>query len=136
MLTDTSHTSASPVHRDIALDQRLETLFWGLLFILVGSIWLIPDAQVPEGTWLIGIGLVLLVPNVVRYFSSIAVRVLPSVLGVFALVAGLLAFFGVEIPLISLTLIVIGAGIILKLLLTGRLYRNSTRTADPRRLQQ
>lgn len=63
-----------------SLDQRLAILFWALLFILVGAIWLFPESRVPNGTW----------------------------------------------PLVSLTLIAIGASIIFELLSARRPHGTTT----------
>lgn len=78
--------------------------------------WLFPEERVPEGTWLIGIGLILLSLNVVRLVNGIPVHVLPSILGALALAAGPAEFAGAELPLIPLTLIAIGTSMILELL--------------------
>lgn len=102
------------------LDKRLAILFWALLFILSGSIWLFPEGRVPDGTWLIGIGLILLSLNAVRMLNRVPVRVLPSVLGALALATGLAEYGGLQLPVFSLTLIAIGASIILELLAARR----------------
>ena len=106
--------------RKVLLDKRIAALFWALMFILAGAIWLFPDERIPNGTWLIGIGAILLSLNVVRLVKGIPVHVLPSVLGVLALGAGLAAYVGLELPLVALTLIAIGASIVLELLTARR----------------
>ncbi len=90
-------------------------MFWALMFILAGVIWLFPEERVPDGTWLVGIGLILLALNAVRVVKRIPVHVLSTILGALALSAGLAEYAGVDLPLISLTLIAIGASIILEL---------------------
>ena len=102
--------------RTVSLDQRLGVLFWALMFILAGTIWLFPAASIPDGTWLIGIGLILLALNAVRLLYGIPVHLLPTGLGALALAAGLAAYAGVRLPLIALTSIAVGASIILELL--------------------
>jgi hypothetical protein len=114
------HAAADQDQQKHSLDKRLAVLFWALLFILAGTIWLFPAGRVPEGTWLVGIGLILLSLNAVRLLSGIPVRVLPTLLGALALVAGLAEYAGMELPVFSLTLIAIGASIILELLSTRR----------------
>lgn len=113
-------TSGTVEQRKADLDRRLTALFWALLFILVGTIWLFPAQQVPPGTWLVGIGLILLFLNGVRFLNAIPVRVLPTCLGVLALAAGLAEYAGLRLPLISLTFIAIGASIIFELLATRK----------------
>ena len=106
--------------RKANLDRRLGVLFWALLFVLVGTIWLFPEQQVPRGTWLGGVGVILLLLNGLRFLNSIPVRVVPTWLGVLALAAGLAQYAGVQLPLISLTFIAIGASIIFELLATRK----------------
>lgn len=102
--------------RKVLLEKRLVGLFWGLMFILAGVIWLFPDERIPDGTWLIGIGVILLSLNAVRLVYGIPVRVLPSILGVLALGAGLAKYVGIDLPLVALTIIAIGASIVLEVL--------------------
>lgn len=119
MLTHTSHMAPAaegPDQRKVSLDKRLALLFWPLLLILIGTIWLFPHERVPDGTLLMGIGVILLSLNAVRLLNGIPVRVLPSVLGALALAAGLAEYAGAELPLIPLTLIAIGASIVFELM--------------------
>lgn len=118
MLTHTSQADqpASATDRQkIDLDKRLAILFWPLLLILLGTIWLFPVDRVPVGTLLTGIGLILLGLNAARLLKGIPVRVLPTVLGVVALAAGVAEFAGAELPIVPLSLIAIGASIVLEL---------------------
>ncbi len=96
------------------LDERLETIGWALLLMFTGGIWLVPDGLVPSGTWLVGVGLILLGLNVVRYASGIAMRGLGNILGILALATGLGAFLGVKVPFWPILIILIGAYLIVK----------------------
>ena len=87
---------------------------WALLFILTGTLLMFPDERIPHGSWLVGIGLILLTLNAVRLATGIPVRVLPTLLGALALAAGLGAYAGVTLPLFALTLVAIGASIVLE----------------------
>lgn len=109
---DDQATSNQDTQRS-ALDKRLEAIGWGLFLIMIGGIWLLPDEQVPQGTWLIGAGLIMLGINGIRYLKGIKMSGLTIVLGIIALVAGLGGLFGVK-PLVAILLILIGASIILK----------------------
>lgn len=120
-ITDTGHPAATDAdERRANLDRRLAVLFWPLVFILMGTIWLFPEQQVPRGTWLVGIGVILLLLNGFRFLNSIPVRVVPTWLGALALAAGLAEYAGVRLPLISLTFIAIGASIMFELLATRK----------------
>ena len=97
-----------------ALNKRLESIGWALFLIMIGGLWLVPDERVPKGTWLIWAGLIILGLNGARYVSGIKMSGFTIVLGVLALAAGLGDFFGIDLPLLAILLILIGANIILK----------------------
>jgi hypothetical protein len=118
MLTHTSqaeHPVPGPDRQKVELDKRLAMLFWPLLLILIGTVWLFPVERVPVGTLLIGIGLILLGLNAARIFNGIPVRILPTLLGVVTLAAGLAELAGAALPIVPLALIAIGASIALEL---------------------
>lgn len=98
--------------------RRLDQIGLGIFLVMIGTIWLVPD--VPPGTWLIGTGILLLALNAIRFgvhahWSGFWVAV-----GVIALVTGLGNFAGIALPLFPICLVVIGAALILKPLLSQR----------------
>lgn len=97
-----------------ALDKRLEDVGWGVFFLMIGTIWLVPADRIPSGTWLIGTGLLLLGLNLIRLLNGIRIHTLAGALGVLALAAGMGSVGGVELPLFAFALIATGAVIILK----------------------
>lgn len=103
------------------LNRRLEEIGWGLFFLMIGGIWLLPQT-VPDGAWLIGAGLILLGINTVRHLSGIAMSWLTVALGAVALTAGLFEVFGVKLPLFAILFVVLGAGMI-----AAPLFRRSPR---------
>ncbi len=90
------------------LDERLEGLAWGVLLVVVGTIWLIPERILPAGTWLIAAGVIILGFNAIRYFKGIRMRGFSVILGVVALFAGLRTLLDVDLPLFPVALILIG----------------------------
>ncbi len=96
------------------LDKRLGTISWAVFLIMIGGIGLVPKGLMPGGTWLIGVGLILLGLNVTRYLYGIKMRLFSILLGLVALIAGLGNLSGVDLPILSILLIVIGADLILK----------------------
>lgn len=72
----------------------------------------------PEGTWLIGIGLIMLGLNVARRLNDIEPSGFTIVLGVIALLAGTGDFLGVDLPVFPILLILLGAQIIYKAFFT------------------
>ena len=99
------------------LNKRLESVGWALFLITIGGIWLFPDEQVPEGTWLIGAGAIMLGLNGARYLCGIKMSGTSIVLGLLAVALGVIDVLGVKVPFLPIVLIIIGAIIILKPLL-------------------
>jgi hypothetical protein len=94
------------------LNKRLEAIGWGLFLIMIGGLWLIPDAQVPEGTWLIGAGVIMLGLNLARYMNHIKTSRFTIVLGTIALLIGFSDYLGADLPLVPILIILVGANMI------------------------
>jgi hypothetical protein len=97
-----------------ALDKRLDALGWGLFLIMIGCLWLIPDEHIPGGTWLIGTGIIILGLMGVRYMYAIKISGFWLVFGILALVFGVSDFFGLNLPLLPILIIIIGVSIVVK----------------------
>lgn len=54
------------------LARRLEATAWGLFFIMLGGVLLLPSGTVPDGAWLLGAGAIMLGLNAARYVNGIA----------------------------------------------------------------
>ncbi len=83
--------------------------------LLLTIAWLVPKEQVPEGIWLVGVGIILLGLNAARYFNGIKMSNFTIGLGILALLVGIASFAGVDLPLLPIVLILIGADIIFKI---------------------
>ncbi len=97
-----------------ALNQRLESVAWGLFLIMLGGFALVPDNTIPKGAWSIGIGVIMLGLNAARYFSKIKMSGFTTVLGIIALLGGVAELIGITSLDASLLLIILGAYLILK----------------------
>lgn len=106
-----------PVPDRVRLNKLLEESGWGFFLLMVGTLMLLPSQFVPEGTWLIGAGLILLALNGIRYLNDIEVSRFTITLGVAAIGFGLGNLFGLRLPLLAIFLSLAGLGIILKSLL-------------------
>ena len=106
-----SNLNANSIPADES-SRRLETLLddlgWGVLLIVTGILWLIPNGGVPSGTWLILAGFIILIFNVARFLHHLPVSGFAIVAGVIALFAGAGAALNVSLPLIPIALIVMG----------------------------
>jgi hypothetical protein len=91
-----------------------------LFFVMIGGLAVVPDRWVPEGTWLVGTGLIMLGLNAVRYLNGIEMSAFTIVLGLVALGSGLSDVAGVDLPVIPIVLIAIGAHIIAKVVSESR----------------
>ena len=96
----------------------IDQIGWGIFLVMIGVIWLVP--AVPQGAWLIGTGILLLVLNAIRSRLGIPWSAVSVALGVLALVAGLGDFTGIRLPLFPICLVIIGATLILKPLVSQR----------------
>jgi hypothetical protein len=96
------------------LNRKYETIAWGAFFIWLGVTNLFQ--WLPSGTGAVGIGLILLGMNLVRYLSKLPTSGVTLFLGALALVLGLLdltrALLRLEIALPFFPLLVIAIGIV------------------------
>jgi hypothetical protein len=97
-----------------ALNKRIETVAWGLFFVMLGCRLLVPDTAVPSGVWSICIGLILIGLNVARYFFQIKMSGFTIVLGILAIIGGILSLVGMEQVEGPILLIVVGAALLLR----------------------
>jgi hypothetical protein len=107
-----THTHAPIEAHGTGLGKRLDDIGWALFLIVTGVIWLVPETRLPRGTWLIATGLLLLGLNAVRAVIKVPVSGFTLILGTLALVAGLTALWGIELPLAAICLILVGLGLL------------------------
>jgi len=96
------------------LNRRMESISWGLFLIMLGGFALLKS--VPEGTWLVGAGVIMLGLNALRLLLGIRIGWTTVILGTVALLSGLGSVYGVSIPVGPLLVILIGLAIILRAL--------------------
>lgn len=94
------------------LNRRLETLSWGLFLITLGGFAL--ARGVPEGTWLISAGLIMLGLNAVRLLVGIRASWFTLIVGTIALLSGLGSVLGIAIPVGPVLIILIGLAIVIR----------------------
>jgi hypothetical protein len=96
------------------LNKRLETIGWGLFFIMLGGFAFVPYELVPKGLWSIGVGVIMLGLNTTRYFYGIKMSGFTTFLGVISLFSGITQLMGLHNLDAPILLIIIGAYLILK----------------------
>ncbi len=116
MTTQGDKRTGSQAAQRRALCRRLDAIGWGLFFIMIGVLWLLPDEVLPGNKgWLaaaVGVGVILLGVHGIRLLFGIRPSGGAVVVGVLALVYGVTGFYGIEIPVFAVAFILIGAGII------------------------
>jgi hypothetical protein len=95
-----------------ALNKNLERIAWGCFLIMLGGFMFLP--QVHDGLWSIGVGAIMLGLNAARYLNGIRMSGFTTVLGLLAVVGGVVQLFGVNGVEGAFLLIILGAYLILK----------------------
>lgn len=90
------------------LDHQIESIGWALFLIWSGALLIAPNRYFPEGSWLIGIGLIIVVSMGIRYLYGIRIDGFWTILGFLALSFGISEFFGLYLPVFPALLIVVG----------------------------
>ncbi len=97
-----------------AFDKRIESIGWALFLIMSGVLLIAPDGLVPDGTWLIGMGLIILGSMGIRYLYGIRIDGFWTILGILALGYGVSEFFSLNLPVFPVLLVIIGMVIVYK----------------------
>lgn len=97
-----------------ALNRRLENAGWGSFLVMVGGFIIIPQSQVPQGLWSIGVGVIMLGLNAARYFYGIRMSGFTAFLGFLSVMGGISESVGLTSLQGALLLIILGASLVLK----------------------
>ncbi len=97
-----------------ALNKRLETVAWGAFLVMLGGFMFVPAEIVKGGWWSIGVGLIFLGLNAIRYFNVLRMSGFTTFLGILSVVGGVLDLVGMEGVNGAVLLIVLGGYLILK----------------------
>jgi hypothetical protein len=92
--------------------QRLDEIAMALVLIMTGGLWLAPRETFPEGTWLAGLGLILLGLNGARRIRGLKTSGFGIVVGLVAFAAGIGRIIGQDLPLVPILLIILGIGLV------------------------
>ena len=89
---------------------RLDSIGWGILFVMSGALLLIPG--VPDGTWLAGFGALLLGVNAARAAFGLRIDWFTAILGIVALACGAGTIAGVAVPGFPVFLVLCGLALV------------------------
>ena len=120
MSTQNDRSTRNQTAEKSLLNKRLEAIGWVLFLTMIAGLWLMPGERVPESTWLIGVGLIMLGLNGARYFNGVKRSGFTIVLGILALFFRMSGVLGVDLPFFPILLLLIGAKIILEPLIKKR----------------
>lgn len=95
------------------MSKRLDDFGWAVLLIAIGAILLMPEELMPQGSWLIAAGVIMVGHNAIRYFNGIKMVGFSLVAGILALLAGVGEFFDLTPPF-AIARIVVGVVMLLK----------------------
>ena len=111
---DNQNTSNSDQQetREQIISKRINAIGWALFFVMIGCLWLVPGEILPESTWLIGAGLIMLGTNYFRYVNGIKPITFTIIIGILALITGIGSIMGIEVPVFPILIIFIGISII------------------------
>ena len=94
--------------------KRLDEIALALALIMTGALWLAPRAMFPEGTWLVGAGMILLGLNAARRIRGVKTSGFGIIVGLIASAAGIGRIIGQDLPVVPVLLIVLGLGLVLR----------------------
>ena len=94
--------------------KRLDEIALALALIMTGALWLAPKAMFPEGTWLVGVGLILLGLNAARRIRGVKTSGFGIIVGLIASAGGIGRILGQDLPLVPILLIIFGVGLVVR----------------------
>lgn len=100
-----------------SLDRRLEEGAWGLFLVMIGALWLMPEAKLPDDTWLIGAGVIMLALNAARRLNGIRVHALTVILGFAAVLGGVAGVLSYDVPVFATLVLIFGAWLVVRQLM-------------------
>jgi hypothetical protein len=102
-------TTMHSVHKD--LESRIDTAGWGLFFVMSGAMLLVPG--LPEGSWLTGVGILLIGLLAVRARIGLPVSTFSGIMAVVLVATGLGEAAGVAVPWFALMLVLCGVALVI-----------------------
>lgn len=106
------------------LNRRIESVGWALFLIWSGTLLIAPDELAPEGSWLIGTGLIIVASMGIRYLYGIRIDGFWTVLGLLALCYGLSDNLGFNLPVLPVVFIIVGVVILYNAFFRKIYHRN------------
>lgn len=97
-----------------AKNKNLESMAWGLFLVMIGGMMLVPEEVIPKGLWSIGVGVIFLWLNYARYRNKIRMSGFTTLLGIIAVVGGVVEMASGRDIGGALLLIILGVYVVFK----------------------
>jgi hypothetical protein len=102
-------STMQPTQKD--LESRIDTAGWGLFFLMSGAMLLVPG--LPAGSWLTGLGILLIGLSAVRAMLGLSVSTFGLMMALVLGVTGLGEAAGVAVPWFALMLVLWGVALVI-----------------------
>lgn len=100
----------------LAATAKIDALGWAVFFLITGFLLLFPEDSLPDGVWLISVGISAIVIQILRQMYGIGSIGFFIGVGVIMLALGLGDLLGVELPVFPIVFLLIGTSIVFDLL--------------------
>lgn len=97
-----------------ALNKRIETIAWGLYFVMLGGFIFVQKTLFLGGVWSICVGCLLLGLNLARHLYGLKMSGFTTFLGVVSVISGVTQLLGLHDHEVTILLIVLGAYLLVK----------------------
>jgi hypothetical protein len=92
-------------------ESRVDGAGWGLFFVMSGAMLLVPG--LPNGSWLAGVGVLLVGLSVARALLGLPVSTFGAILAGVLVATGLGAIVGIAVPWFSILLVACGVALVI-----------------------
>ncbi len=96
-------------------NEKLEKQGWGIFLIFIGLMIVAPEKYFPEGSFLLGTGIILLGLNYVRHIKKLRINKFTLFIGLVAFLSGLGNILGQDIDILPIILILWGLSLLFDL---------------------
>lgn len=90
-------------------NRKIEHASWALFLMFFGLMFIVDEKIIPDGAWMMGIGALLVLLNILRYTQSLPLSHFTSGLGVILIIFGIGDYASYDIPKGALIIFIIGA---------------------------
>ena len=90
-------------------NRRIEHATWAIFLMFFGLMFILDEKYIPDGAWMLGIGILLILLNVLRYVQTLPISHFTAALGVLLMILGVGDYASYKVPTGALIVFIIGA---------------------------